>query len=95
MENKIIREWIERVIWLDKESVRERLLTNDIRTCYHPQGIHMANGIERVAEALELPLKKKCLKDSKVLSAHGIEFYFFYHGTRIFQLGRSEYNEQV
>ena len=82
-----MKNWLDKVIELQKELEKVAVFSDDLRICTGNIGesVHVFEGIEQLAEAVGEEIKTKFLDDE-----YPIEKYFMYKGMNVFQLEKKE-----
>ena len=86
MEYMEVKEWLDRLIAVNKEIKSLEWYSNDIRVLMHEPIIQFYSGIEIVADVMGLELKRE-------LRAEAVRLSFKYSGTEFCQVSVLEDNE--
>ena len=81
-------KWLDKIIKLQKQLNKARILTDDIYVCSENNNVHIYSGLEQVAEVLgvEYNSREWDVKNS----SYDEELYFTYKGVEVIQLGRTD-----
>lgn len=82
MKKEEIIDWMDKQVDINRSLIDGRVLGEDIKAAYVPNGIHIYSGIEKCAEAARVPYMTEFIEGAKF----PIRKSFVYRGTIFIQL---------